>query len=175
MKARPRRVENRVADELNVFFKQSSLSEVERIPVLGRPGPDITWNELELIVDVKSRKSNPKSFRIPTSELRAFGFSLRTYHLLGVRLRDINLLFEPFCVQLPLPSRVIKPSVVVEKWWYHMDDWTVKNYDQVPNGISGMVLHWPGSNVKNSVLIIHQKDRRALHDRYHSHVKQSTV
>lgn len=69
MKARPRRAENRVAEVLSKIFSDVGKSPVKRIPVLGREGPDITWNEVKLIVDVKSRKANPKMMFADPGEL----------------------------------------------------------------------------------------------------------
>ena len=59
MKAAPRRSEREITRHLNMFFIEMGLSEVERIPVLGRTGPDISINEMKWVVDAKSRKSVP--------------------------------------------------------------------------------------------------------------------
>src|SRR5512139_3927572 len=59
MKQRPRRVEREVASLLSDFFRSIGCSPVERIPVLGRTGPDMTINEVGLVVDVKSRLEVP--------------------------------------------------------------------------------------------------------------------
>ena len=55
-------MENRVAAYLSALFAGIGLSPVERIPVLGRTGPDLTINELGLVVDVKSRQACPKMY-----------------------------------------------------------------------------------------------------------------
>jgi hypothetical protein len=162
MKARPRRIENRVAEELNKFFAQSKLSDVERIPVLGRSGPDLTWNELTLIVDVKSRLSVPKSYKITERQIVEFNIpdDPSAYgHTIGVRLCDLDLLLED-----EEPQRIVKPSITVDRWYYHMDDWTVTND---PDGISALVLHWPRSNVSKATFLMHQDDRSFLNERYH--------
>ena len=81
MKARPRRAENRVADELNKWFMQQGFSPIQRIPIIGRTGPDYTFNELELVIDEKSRLEVPKSCLCPASEIIQIGDNL-----LGVRI-----------------------------------------------------------------------------------------
>lgn len=160
MKARPRSVENRVADELNKFFEQSNLSSVERIPVLGRAGPDITWNELQLIVDVKSRLSNPKMCKITRRHAVIFDSDMAS---VGVRLKDIDLLF-----MRSIPTVTRKSSKTVNDWLAHMDDWTIKNHEEVPYGVSAIVLHWPNTYVENSTLLIYKEERGYLRERYNS-------
>jgi hypothetical protein len=150
-------MENRVAEELNKFFLPNGLSPVERIPVLGRKGPDISWNELILIIDEKSRKSCPKNYKVPTSEVRLFG------ELLGVRLCELELLLSN-----TRPAKVVRSSVTVSKWYQNMDDWTM---DEKPDGITALVLHWPRTHAKNATLLIHQADRRVLRERFnHIHL-----
>ena len=82
MKARPRSVENRVANMLNDVFAAMDCS-VQRIPVLGRSGPDISLNELQLVVDVKSRLEVPKALFFPLAHPFQFGSPKIT----GVRLK----------------------------------------------------------------------------------------
>ena len=131
MKARPRGAENRIADELNAWFTRHNLSQIERIPVLGRAGPDYTMNELGLRLDAKSRKSIPKSYKITTSEILYFG----PYR--GIRLCDMH-------TSLRWTGRTIEPSVVIVRWIKHMG----------PNG--GVILHWPHTPFKNAVLCMHE-------------------
>jgi len=163
MKARPRHVENRVAEELNKFFEQSNLSSVERIPVLGRTGPDLTWNELELIIDVKSRLSNPKKCKITKRHVVIYGQDYHSRYSIGVRIKDMDLLF-----MRSVPVAVRNSSVTVARWLAHMDDWTQKNKEEVPHGVSSIVLHWPNTNVENSTLIIYHDEREHLRERYNS-------
>ncbi len=68
MKARPRCVERSVAEALSSILN----TPVERIPVLGRTGPDLTYHPpLNLIVDVKSRINVPVSISLCTRMHRA--------------------------------------------------------------------------------------------------------
>jgi len=133
MKARPRRAENRIADELNKWFTKYGLSPIERIPVLGRAGPDYTKNELQLNLDAKSRKSIPTSYKIKSNEV------LRFENYWGLSLCNLNALgwaMDNWWVE-------VKPSVVIVRWIKHMG----------PNG--GVILHWPGTPFKNAVLCLH--------------------
>ena len=140
MKARPRRIENRVAQVLTAQFEPLGLSPVERIPVLGRRGPDLTWNEIKLIVDVKSRKACPKSF---------FHEGLfRHQKLLACPVGDITVFNCDLMGDLPASKQV-------NRWFHHMDEWTKA---EMPSGITALVLHLPGLPVGRSALVIHTDD-----------------
>ena len=145
MKPRPRAVENRVAAYLTDLFVRSGMSPVERIPVLGRTGPDITTNELKLVVDVKSRLECPKSyFGRGVCEDQSF-----TIIPLGNLIEIISFsdLTNLKCLQ---PA-----SVIVARYWSHMDEWTRANE---PDGITGIVMHRPKMPVGKAVLIISKED-----------------
>lgn len=131
MKSRPRSVEREVAKHLTAFFIPQGYSEVERIPVLGREGPDISINEFGLVVDVKSRLEVPKSYMTP-------GVHGSLY---GCHLDDIHF-------DLPASDFV---SVIVERWFAHMHEWTVRKYK---TGITALVLHRPRVPIGKSVLLI---------------------
>lgn len=62
MKQRPRYAENRIAQELSDVFVPLGYEYFVRIPANGRTGPDITVNNTKLVVDAKSRVSNPKLY-----------------------------------------------------------------------------------------------------------------
>ena len=128
MKARPRKVENRIAEELNRWFNQVGLSPIERIPVLGRAGPDFTKNELQLRLDAKSRLAIPKSMKCG-EEVIYFGMYA------GVRLCDLDKLTR-------LSIRPVRASKTVARWVEKME----------PNG--GVILHWPHTPIKHAVLIM---------------------
>ena len=143
MKARPRRAENRIAEELNAWFARHNLSPIERIPVLGRKGPDYTYNELKLNLDAKSRKSIPKSHIISEPEI-FYAYTMNIYRgiepggkYIGIRLCDLE--FIPFAYPT---SYVIKPSIVVDRWIEKME----------PNG--GIILHWPRTPFKDAVWVM---------------------
>lgn len=155
MKPRPRRVENRVAEELSAFFVQYGLSPVERIPILGREGPDITINELQLVIDVKSRKQIPDCFTISAS-----GSVIFSHFAFGVRLGELELLRKNYFYYTG--SHVSK---TVARWYNHMDEW---RKDKLPDGITALVLHRPGTPILYSTFLIAEKDREVLVERLDS-------
>ena len=147
MKRRPRRIESEVAKWLSLFSSRFLWDPVQRIPILGRTGPDITINQSKLVIDVKSRKSIPLSHIVSTLNIGHWG------DLCGVRLRDVTSITHHLIEQ--------RPSVVVERWYNHMDEWT---QEYTVDGITALVLHRPGMWVELSTLIIHTKDWRRFYD-----------
>jgi hypothetical protein len=142
MKLRPRRAENEVAKRLTAFFVSVNMDPVERLPVIGRTGPDITMNELGLAVDVKSRLEVPKAvFEVePGSVMRMQGYYL-------MRLADLELLLE-----YNLPFQVShKYSRMVGRWFTHMQSW--RRVHQ-PNGFTALVLHRPRMKYDDAVLVV---------------------
>jgi len=154
MKARPRQAENRVAEILSDFFSQYGLSPIERIPVLGRTGPDLTMNEAVLVVDVKSRKAVPK----------------------GVfkALQDYPAVWDGTLIAFPIGNLAgalmnnkgqvgrMKTSRTIHDWYQHMEEWTGEH---TTNGISALVLHIPQMPYGNAALILKQSDVGLLVDR----------
>ncbi len=93
---------------------------VNRIPAPGREGPDISLNELELVINVKDRDSNPKSMMI-NEGVCDFG------DFLGVQVGEFPLLLTGDI------SCTGKMSKKVYDWWAHMDKY---RKDFVSSGIS---------------------------------------
>ena len=153
MKGRPRSVEREVAAHLSRFFVSMGWSPVERIPVLGRTGPDISINEARLVVDVKSRKEVPKSVKVKKGRILDLGNGL-----IGVRLDQIAILFRENLAGIPI--LISPPRKAVLDYWQHMDEWTQAN---CPEGVSALVLHRPGNGVHNSTLVIHSLQRSMLY------------
>lgn len=149
MKARPRSVENQVASYLNTIFTPLGLTPVERIPILGREGPDITINESGLVIDVKSRIEVPRTLFFPVA-----------CPFLFCDLLCVPLKYFP---QLLSGEGPIAPfnfsSVIVQEYWSHMDEWTQR---EQPDGISCVILHRPREPIGSCVAVIHQKDHRRL-------------
>ncbi len=150
MKPRPRSVEREVAECLSAFYVSMGWKPVERIPVLGRTGPDIQLNESNLVIDVKSRLANPKSHRIDNGDLCRFDDGL-----IGVRLEHIDLLWTD---EEPCPFH--NASKVVMGYWQHMNAWREAHF---PDGVTCVILHWPKTPIKNSTVVIHQKQRSLLY------------
>lgn len=136
-------VERKVAAELSTIYSDVGKSKVERIPLLGREGPDLTINEVGLVINVKSRmvipaRLFPKSFQLlPIGDLVCF------------RIEDLAL------------ASKYEPSTPVECWkqladWYwFMDKWT-KEFK--PDGISAIFLHRPRMPIGHTAIVIHIND-----------------
>jgi hypothetical protein len=150
MKARPRSVENRVAELVNDQLIPLGCSPVERIPVIGRTGPDLSVNEMNLIVDVKSRIEVPKSLFFPL--LCPFHFD----DMLAVRLTYLPLLWSEGWVQ---PAPLEFSSKIVRGYLEHMEEWTRERH---PEGVSCVILHRPEMPIGSCVAIIHSTNRRRL-------------
>ncbi|MCB2146611.1 MAG: hypothetical protein KQI81_09065 [Deltaproteobacteria bacterium] len=114
---------------------------MERIPVLGRTGPDISINETKLVIDAKSRQECPKGMITPCLTLHG--------EMVAIQLGRIKEL-----VQYE-PQPVSDGSIMVQRWLDHMNEWTEK---KMPNGISAIVLHRPRMLYEEAVLVIYQKD-----------------
>ena len=141
-----KRVEVQVAEELSKHFSDVGHTPVERIPLLGRTGPDITYNDIELIVDVKSRRE------IPKSSLAVKGEMLEMGDMIGFNLADL-LRFGR------LPSLTAEPSTLVATWLAHMHEWKIQH---LPTGVSCIILHRPKMPIGDSTVIIYSKERNIL-------------
>jgi hypothetical protein len=145
MKERPRSVEREVALHLSNFSRLYRFKPIERIPILGRTGPDLTINELKLVVDVKSRLEVPKGI---------FYCALVEFDgMLAVPLRQLG---EIVCSD-PRPVDFI--SKTVRDYYVHMDAWRRENF---PDGISALVLHRPKKPIGLAMFIIHKDNRSKL-------------
>jgi hypothetical protein len=153
MKSAPRRAENVIALLLSEKFAAIGASEVVRIPVIGRTGPDITINEVGLVVDVKNRKEVPNG--LFHDDLIRFG------DLLAAPIEKFELL-----VGEEKPREVDFLSVTVLNYYTHMHEWTMNHR---LDGIACVILH----KVKpakmpfgKSMVIISFADRRRLQTRW---------
>ncbi len=156
MKARPRSVERGVATHLSKLFKQIGHAPVERIAVLGRTGPDLSYNDIRLIIDVKSR------LKVPQSHLAGLLPFLTEDGLIGIRLErllELRWQIASFKAKLSPSSRT------VWGWWEHMDDW---RRDHEPQGVAALVLHRPRMPIGHATVIIHSLDRSRLCQRLRS-------
>lgn len=151
MKARPRHAENRVAEILSEYFVSIGASPVERIPVIGRTGPDLTINEVGLVVDVKSRLEVPKSYLRTWPCYHADLFSFPLLLLDGVLTNGI--------LELEAPRTDGKIAKTVTDYWDHMQSWTLKHR---PDGITAIVLHAPKLPFGMAQMVIHQTQLERL-------------
>lgn len=150
MKARPRSVENRAAEAVSLHFAALGLPEVSRIPVLGRTGPDLSLNNMKLVVDVKSRREVPKAIFFPLAVPFTFA------GMDAARLACLNTLWEDGpAAPLDFASKIIRDYLE------HMEEWTK---DNCPDGISCVILHRPEMPIGASVAVIHSHNRRRLID-----------
>lgn len=125
------------------------MTPVERIPVLGRTGPDLTINEMNLVVDVKSRLEVPKALFFPLM------IPFRFDGLAAVRVADLNTLWDPEYAAAPLQFS----SKIVRGFLEHMEEWTRQ---QRPEAVSAVILHRPEMPIGSSVVIIFANCRRRL-------------
>lgn len=145
MLARPRSVEREVAAHLTQMSAKIGASPVERIPVLGRTGPDLTTNEIGLVIDVKSRLSVPQGY-----------FGKEPCYIGEMIVVPLDQLLALDGVNIAYTG---KPSVVVSRWYTHMDEWTRAN---MPDGISALVLHRPKMPIGQSELLFHSSNLEVL-------------
>jgi hypothetical protein len=145
MKARPRFVERRVAEELSHLLAPVGASKVERLPVIGRTGPDISINETGLVIDVKSRKCIPERLCPPTKTILTVG------PLVIFRLGEL----------LDIPTSEISQANWKQlfDWYEHMNKWTQKFQ---PDGISTIILHRPRMPIGHCGVAIHHDNLRRL-------------
>ena len=150
MKPRPRSVERKVAEHLSATFRFLGYSSVQRVPVLGRTGPDITINEFGLVIDVKSRLCISKALvaNIPIVIGEEF---------IGAPLERLVDLTETTFIDTR------RHSIVIKRWFDHMVEWQLEN---CPNGIPALILHRPGMPVGKSVFVIYEKDRKEFAKRW---------
>lgn len=175
MKGRPRRIEREVALHLSKYLATLGMGPVERIPVLGRTGPDVdVFPGLQIAVDVKSRKAIPKSYKLYGKHIQTWVDPHEEWdgwRQIGCRLCDLDLLFDAENVSMHLERRM---SSTIAAWLNHMSQWcgieVVKEAGKPmvvsePDNIPALVLHWPGTPVKNSTFLIYEPHRSLIDDR----------
>lgn len=148
MKPRPRRAENTIADLLSSEFEKVGLSRVERKPIIGRTGPDVTLNEMMLVVDAKTRLQVPRNY-----------FKHRTTTKAG------DHVFFPISM-LSNPPDVLSyhaSSILVQRWLDHMDEWRRR---ECPDGISMLVLHRPKMPYGECLVVIKYSDLKEYQRRW---------
>jgi hypothetical protein len=141
-------VERSVAAQLNAVLSDiGNYSPIERIPLLGREGPDLTVNELGLVINVKSRKDfHPRLFP------RAFQL-LPIGDLVCFRLDNL-LLADKY--EACTPTKPLKQ--LIEFYWF-MDKWT-REFE--PAGITSIIIHRPRMPIGHAGVVVHNKDLRRL-------------
>ena len=122
------------------------MSPVERIPLLGRDGPDLTINETGLVINVKSRKKTPEWVCAPKEKLLVYG------DLVGFRLKHLLEVQRMAQEDAPQWKQLLD-------WYEHMDDWTKK---KKPDCISAIFVHKPRMPIGNMTVVIHKNHLRRL-------------
>jgi hypothetical protein len=142
-------VERGVAEEFNhILSDVGRFTPVERIPLLGREGPDLTVNETGLVINVKSRQSiHPRL--IPDAFQLLFCGDLVIF-----RLSDLAS-FHSFLAK-PVPAA---RSQTLQNWYDRMDKWT---QEFQPTGIPAIFLHRPRMPYGRCGVAIHYDHIRRL-------------
>jgi hypothetical protein len=139
MSSRWKNVERRVAAFLSE--KLSDVGEFQRIPILGREGPDLTVNESGLVINVKSRKVIPDRFMPRLGSLFGVGdlvcFSISAIHVAG----SFNF------------TEDLKPWKKLQLWYDRMEEWTAT---QPGTLTSCIILHKPHMPIGKSGVVIHK-------------------
>ena len=164
-----------MAEHLSAFFAGIGLPAVERVPVIGRTGPDIEINEFGLIVDVKSRLSVPAA---------SFPGTAINDDLAWTTLDNL----EVFACTLLHDVSGAGKSKMANDWLDHMHKWTEEKYQEwrkkhgeakYPElGISGIVLHKAAKKNKakmpvgQAVFIMYRKDLELFSQRHKQYRKQ---
>jgi hypothetical protein len=173
MDKRWKSVERHVATELNCILSDvgNHFSPIERIPILGREGPDLTINETGLVINVKSRKVIPdrlfpNSFQLlRIGDLVCFRLDhIRTAHLFEAgasvsrweQLSDWYDLMDAWTQQLKTiqtTTTIMRNSrMPVEKWTSTFKE----------NCISAIFLHRPRMPIGHCGVVIHFDNLRRL-------------
>ena len=126
-----------------------NFKPIERIPLLGRDGPDLTVNESGLVINVKSRLEISRNLFPKSSQVFISG------GLLIFRLDEIGCLYSAEMDPLPIDS-----SKMLTDWWEWMEKWTKENEPE--RGISAIILHRPRLPYGDVAVVIHYNDLRRL-------------
>ena len=139
-----KRVERNVAAALNEALSGiGDFTSIERIPLLGREGPDLTVNETGLVINVKSRIEIPdRLFSVSERILNIGNYSC-------FRLEDLAKL-----PGMPINAGT-DPWKRLDDWWLRMDKWT-KEFQ--PEGITCIIIHRPRMPIGHAGVVIHHTD-----------------
>ncbi len=151
MKARPRRVENRVAEELTKWSTARGDHWVfERWPAMGRVGPDVRFpNPYHFVIDVKSRQSISNKPWLITDLNRDVkwyvGDESAGWYI--CRLDCLDVMFRTNWMPYKWHS------IVVDGWLEHMREWAHEH-----SGIGIIILHKPRKPIGSSIVLIKTTD-----------------
>ena len=138
-------VEHGMATAFTKVLSDVGMSPIERIPLLGREGPDLTVNESGLVINVKSRKCIPDRLLAPKNTYLFIG------DLVAFRLAEMF----PLTDFHDRSAAKMIPWKQLQDWYAHMDKWT-KEFQA--GGISAIVLHHSKMPYGIATVVIHQND-----------------
>jgi hypothetical protein len=145
-------VERHVAAEFNAVLSGiGNFSSIERIPLLGREGPDLTVNEAGLVINVKSRLKIPERLFPKKDEL------IFIRGLVCFRLNTIAAVTNKQSIWADWTPA--KPWKQLADWYCFMDKWT-KEFK--PEGITSIVIHRPRMPIGHCGVVIHTNDLKRL-------------
>lgn len=143
-------VERAIAAELNKQLSDvGKFSPIERIPLLGREGPDLTINETGLVINVKSREKIHKRLIPGPFQILFCG------DLVIFPLSEISCFYTALMDPIPVDR-----SRMLEDWYALMDKWTKER--QPDKCISAIILHRPRMPYGDAGVAIHFNDLRRL-------------
>jgi hypothetical protein len=169
-------VERGVAAELNqVLSGIGNYSPIERIPLLGRDGPDLTMNESGLVINVKSRQAILDRLFPKERHIITIGGAYICF-----RLKDLPaIIAKQGCFHYDYTDEWVQLSA----WYATMNLWTegirngmstttIMRHSQMPvkawtnafksNCISAIILHRPRMPYGNCGVVIHYENLRRL-------------
>jgi hypothetical protein len=171
-------VERGVAEELNrVLSGVGNFSPVERIPLLGRDGPDLTMNETGLVINVKSRQNISGKLFPRSNEMLYVG------DLVCLRMTDLCKLMDYYNARRTMTKNTVDPVKHLQDWYDTMEEWTqqlknghstttIMRHSQMSveawtkefksNCISAIILHRPRMPYGNCGVVIHYENLRRL-------------
>ena len=142
-------VERATAAALNAVLSDvGNFTPIERIPLLGREGPDLTINEVGLVINVKSRAIIPPRLFPQAKQL------LHISDLVCFRMEDLCRVSS-----FPILAAATPSWKKLKDWWEFMDKWT-KEFQ--PDGITAILIHRPRMPIGHMGIAIHFKDLRRL-------------
>lgn len=156
MKEVPRRAENRVAEALNQYlFTPLGLPEVKRMPITGRTGPDVSWNDYKIIIDGKSRREVPKCIFVSA-------FLEPTWIIVNNALVAVPIIKPEWLLDEPVKKSYVWTKLV-GCYYDHMEEWT---RDNCPDGITALALRKPGMHATSTIFVVGKRQIDLFRERY---------
>jgi hypothetical protein len=159
MKRGPRQAETRFADYLSLHFGALGLSPVERVPVIGRTGPDITFNELWLAIDAKRREE------VPISAWKLTDTCTIVEYADGICVSQLKNFSRLLTSEDPPQKINEKSTKTISGYLEHMAGWKFHHKDMpelLRGAIPAVVCRKTGGRTANALFVIYKEDLRLL-------------